>query len=129
MSDKDELRSLDAWIAINLFDKHEFKPHHINNSLCAFCNHGIEFKGHWNKDWQNISGSLPRYSTDPADAMQVLSRCVEEKRLAISISMRVASKTWTVFHGAYKAEAETLPLAICLFARALFSKAATYGTH
>jgi len=66
---------------------------------------------------------IPHYTTDPAAAMIVLEKCAE-KCLNLEIDFRKG--TWAVglwrIATPLEATAETLPLAICLFAKKLFSK-------
>lgn len=72
----------------------------------------------------------PNYSKNPAAAMQVLEKCAEKlDGFEVSIGLHVykASEPARFMvcssnHREFQSIAETLPLAICLFAKKLFSK-------
>lgn len=95
-----EMRELDAWIQTHVFNKPFEKPR-------------------------------PAYSTDPAAAMAVLRKCAQ-RAINVRISTPVEgdpgtwSASWAVGTGSavdgLAAKAETLPLAICRFAKELFKK-------
>lgn len=111
--DRNEMRELDAWIAENLFGgiHHQEKPYRegIDTSLLAM--------------WQGemdclVSGWRP--TTEPASAMLVLEkcRCVD----GVHLSPPSPDKICEIWGGGVRAYADTLPLAVCLFAKQLFSK-------
>jgi len=85
------------------------------NALNLFC---AEKVMGWTKLHKDMRWSP---ATDPAQAMRVLEKCLAEQSIAVSIC-KVPKKGWSVFHGAYRVEAETLPLAIVKFAEKIFSK-------
>jgi len=95
-----ELRELDAWIA--------FRVTKETVGLVQIRDPDISFLSH--------------YTTSPAAAMEVLKKCAEK---VDQISITVCG-TWAVCEGdgnnkdAIEAEAKTLELAICLFAKVLF---------
>jgi len=69
--------------------------------------------------------ACPEYTTDPALAMMVLEKCLRKRGQEISIETTHLGEPVTggEFHVATAydfATAETLPLAICLFAKELF---------
>ena len=108
-----ELRELDAWIAFNVMKW-----------------------GYSNFYWWNQGVILPitecpRFTTDPAAAMAVLKKCAEKCQHDVAIVSPVP-KMWKVGYVSWddetilgKEEAETLELAICLFAKALFEQKET----
>lgn len=125
MTDKElrELRELDAWIAEQVFGWHKFKPHRINNAFCTVCRkESGEAVDHYNAAFVMVSTTLPRYSTDPAAAMLVLEKC------AGRVGDTIRYRTLHGGHGLschelpFVVKAATLPLAICIFAKQLFSK-------
>jgi hypothetical protein len=75
---------------------------------------------------------IPLYTTDPAAAMEVLKKCAEHSDMPIEIDRKRDKKTgqWRVETGVVSQglvaisphENNTLELAICLFAKSLFSK-------
>jgi hypothetical protein len=69
----------------------------------------------------------PRYSTDRAAAMDVLKKCINKvTKDGKTLSIRESGDGYTIFcrdrYDQESAEAPTLELAICLFAKDLFSK-------
>lgn len=119
----EELRELDAWIALNLFGwRREVRERYAGvNTVEGF---GLNMHlplGHFEREFVP-AGQWPkvRYSTDPAAAMQVLEICAEIKLETIKIWM-TSSFEWCVSCGLH-ACANTLPLAICLLAKKLFRK-------
>lgn len=128
MSEK-ELRELDAWIAEHVMGWHKVKTGD-NKSLCSVCGNGFgERHKHYVPDFHSsTTGSVPFYHSDPAAAMQVLEKCVNElceqdQEETVSVGMEVpyfvVEKTNT--SKSMRVEASTLPLSICLFAKQLFS--------
>lgn len=137
-----ELRELDAWIDRELFAGGKF----VGLKKCGFwyrdgacgytsaaCDAG-RFTPEEAKKREYLRGEepvtihelpIPHYTTSPADAMRVLERCVDESPYG-SVTIYKAGDEWLieckdgeVFESAQE---NTLPLAICLFARKLFSK-------
>lgn len=126
-----ELRELDAWIAEHVMG-HKMTVFDDRPAVCV----GVSacFKG----EPLDVCKDVPSYSTDRAAAMQVLERCAEngilngEFKLPVSIFRRGDLK-WVVSQNfedeelesernCIVVEADTLPLAICLFAKELFGK-------
>ena len=109
-----ELRELDAWIAEHVFGA----TRAIDKGFaCGDCDdrHTVRF----NKDegWT----ACPLYTTDPAAAMQVLERCAEKLGFLPDIKKSRIGYAW--IYGGAASNADTLPLAICLFAKRLFGGA------
>ncbi len=112
-----ELRELDVWIAVNVFGwlygigksgKQCFWPPDCNTE---------KKRNKW------IYGiSVPSFTTDTAAAMQVLEKCITGHT---SIAINHGTTGWWVADCDKKkfwATGETLSLAICQFAKNLFSK-------
>lgn len=114
---KEEMRELDVFIAQKVFGKE------------------VDFVNQWIinrfKDGGRSVENLPQYTLDKAAAMQVLERCVKECwRKNHSDVVILGDKSFTVawrlddydYTTEHDSTAETLPLAICLFAKKLFSQ-------
>jgi|ERR1035437_1173552 hypothetical protein len=119
MKDK-ELRELGAWIAEHVMG---WKIHRRNTAHYVEANkiNDIDYFVAAPHDWSP--------TTDPAAAMMVLENCVEKlSSFDVCIWKGATSPFW--FCGEREntrditrfSKAETLPLAICLFAKKLFSK-------
>lgn len=105
-----ELRELDAWIACNLFGAKDIVWVQLWAEIgCPnepFQNHGAD--------------EIPYYTTAPAAAMEVMKKCLEKDSVGF----------WKKQHGYTvknhredcREQAPTLELAICLFAKKLFTK-------
>ncbi len=122
-----ELHELDAWIDGHIFGVK--KCHHIhtkrlkNSFLKVQC---LDCHGAFRDEGGTVNNGLRRYTTDPAAAMMVLKKCLarfdNESDDAIMIAL-VNGKPIVCSNEIQQGrEAETLPLAICLFAKQLFSK-------
>ncbi len=125
-----ELRELDEWIAMRIFGKYPLIAE------VKWRNEDGTPKG-WGQ-WGDIGGTngswpLPHYTTDKAAAMEVLERCIIEVNRHdlpdVIVVDRNPAKAWFVYlYGAVKRESKTISredtfeLAICLFAKQLFSK-------
>lgn len=95
-----EMRELDAWIARNLFEWD------YSNFM-------------WWKNHEIVAYNLPQFTISKADAMNVLEKCVEQSQL----TMQKPGTHWQIWNRVnHHVTAETLPLAICLFAKKLFSE-------
>lgn len=121
MNTKEELIDISYWVATNMFGKHAFEPHPINNALCEVCN----------LECRNEIHIWPHYARDPAAAMLVLEKCISSVGWSRIISFgSTADGSYFINHcdsepeseAFFGPEADTLPLAICLFARKLFEK-------
>jgi hypothetical protein len=112
-----ELRELDSYIAEHVFG---CKPHavkimdgrkHVRTEYHCRCE-TPHFKG-WNQPY--------KFTTDPAAAMMVLERCCEKQKLSIG----KCAGNWVVestHHSIFDFEWDkSLPLAICLLAKQLFT--------
>jgi len=151
MSDK-ELRELDAWIAEHVMDVKRFVGVKKRGYWYRPNAHGYtdrQAEAWWltrdeAKKHEYLRGdepvticefSTPLYTTDPAAAMQVLEKCVAELELKRAFPAIEKYSDLDGFQGwkvtalfsngnqqTFSEVAETLPLAICLFAKQLFSK-------
>lgn len=116
MSDR-ELKELDAWIDTFVFGNH----HHAFVSapgkaysikvLCGKCNRFPGALVHQNSQFN--------YTTDLAATMRVLEKCLQHPKQP-QITLISADGGFGVISG-HDTFAETLPLAICQFAKELFS--------
>lgn len=116
-----ELRELDAWIA----------EHVMGLKLC----HRIPAILQPDEYVLSIPSKIVRAkfssnetknfepTTNPADAMAVLMKCAEKTESSNCIHVGLLEKEWIVGHtfSNIGVEAQTLELAICLFAKKLFS--------
>lgn len=114
-----ELRRLDAWI-----DKHVMSP--TATLLASVGPEENARRANFVAGWVETPGSCPGYTTDGAAALLVLGKCAEREGVTVRASDR---NTWvasvTVDRGGASehlamAEAETLPLAVCLLATEMF---------
>lgn len=108
-------RELDVWIAENVMDKCEFEPHHTNNAICAKCGHDCSFEAH----------QFPSYSESASGALGVFEMCIafeSEGAGNDSIKIHGGISGYGITDGYVSSDGETLPLAICNFAKNLFSK-------
>lgn len=108
-----ELRELDVWIASYIF---MFYVHREGKVLYI-----STFQ---KPDWNNKSGLLPEYTTDPAVAMLVLEMCAVQYGELPRI--RHDRTHWVWANPKTRDEpyhvSDSLCIAICQFAKALFSK-------
>lgn len=124
-----ELRELDAWIK-----KHSrrYPNEHIESNV--FClrllgwkniRSGSKFGPLLTGELNGIGYNCPFIHRDPAAAMEVLKKCGEQDNGGVRLKQR-RDKTWIVCKDEdldpVWATAETLELAICLFANKLFSQ-------
>ena len=101
-----ELRELDAWIADNVMV--DWKPPIIPRDMS-----GNPFPG-----WD----AVPRFSRDDSPAFRILGKCVSDSEI---YGVTITKETWGFelkVGSRIIASAETLPLAICLLAKKLFTK-------
>jgi hypothetical protein len=71
----------------------------------------------------DICAEVPSYTTDPAAAMGVLKKCAHEHKDSIcGVSMWEVEGVWYVSRNRMRVKAETLELAIALFAKKFFTK-------
>ena len=124
-----ELRELDAWIAEHVmgfvrwnFNNQHDKFNYLEKSKERQCN--IRRKG-W-IDGNRLLDTFPRYSTDPAAAMDVLQKCCQSTAFPVQVGVKIdgfyCGENLTLNECAKEAGHPTLPLAICLFAKKLFGK-------
>ena len=142
MTDK-ELRELDAWIAEHVMHIPLFKEKEGGNNywFCPTCqkpipSEHVTFTEHHDERYGGCGVSVHEntyeYSptTDPAAAMMVLEKCCQKETdgmdgIEIDYSKDHPLGEWqigSVLNSNLHIESETLPLAICLFAKKLFSK-------
>ena len=108
---ENELRELDEWIAENVFGWRPYKKR-TDATWVHPPGHHASF------------GAWPRYTTDRAAAMEVLEKCVERcDAFETGLSMYIHPDGFAICCDLTNdIDAETLPLAICLFAQHLFKK-------
>lgn len=104
MSEKETIK-LDLWLAQNVV---KLPKRHLD-SLKMY---GVYFP------IERQSGSYFSPTTDAADAMKVLDKCLE-KASGIHIMRHPEGIEFVITAPGVQLRAETLPLAICLFARQL----------
>jgi len=105
-----EMRELDAWIAVNLFNAENdqnWQEFLIGNSPA------------WNKDGSDNCFSP---TTDPAAAMEVLKKCYDQPLSICTCKSPDGYKFWLPNGFSIALNAPTLELAICQFAKKLFTK-------
>ena len=122
-----ELRELDAWIAEKVMQMVRITDESFSNLITE----------HWiNQDGSKLKKFKP--TTDPAAAMMVLEKCAAKmkrgivgigspmQRQGVASVLPRETQGWSVgkigFPKNFDVEGETLPLAICLFAKQLFSE-------
>jgi len=116
MSEK-EMRELDEWIATRIFGWQKFREEEFPHR--TLWSEGDPGSRVWDEP--------DFYTTDPAAAMQVLEKCVEFGGVLVTRPFYHNEKKelWTIRDGEMgdmTEVGETLPLAICKFAKELFSK-------
>jgi hypothetical protein len=120
-----EKRELDAWIAVNIMKWQEVKPWDINPGHGQFViRHGVPVAP------PPIFKFEP--TTDPAAAMEVLKKCAAKLYPSDEVQIYGNDEDggYVIFSPETKdaegfvleSDAKTLELAICLFAKKLFSK-------
>jgi hypothetical protein len=119
-----ELRTLDAWLAVNLFGFARTRiPYHPSDNRVVdgaiYSPNGVHYDC-------GQSSYVPHYHSDPAAAMAVLERCVAHideqgtHQRAVEIDMKNGRfRVWARKDMVVDAASETLPLAIARFAKAL----------
>lgn len=128
-TETENLRELDCWIAEHLFGAKNIEWITLHSELGCPTEPFQDFGG---------GGEVFRYTTDPASSMLVLEKCAEsgvlngEFKVPVVIRRR-GDRQFVVSESSEDesedsersyivVEAETLPLAICKFARKIFSK-------
>jgi len=126
-------KELDKWIAKNVTLK---KPYKVAMALTSDESGIALIEGEligrsdveqYCKDYPKyhckIVDVYPEYTTDPAAAMEVLEKCYEKTNLSIcTCKSPDGYKFWLPNGFSIALNATTLELAICLFAKKLFSK-------
>lgn len=114
----EEMRALDAWIAEHVMN---YKRGHPGGSK----------EEYWQPPPYKFGvipfEKVPHFTTDPAAALEVLNGCIKSNHGRIMIEdfgKDVVVGFWNSDHEHFygEAQAKTLELAICKFAKALFSK-------
>lgn len=140
MSDT-ELRELDAWIAEHVMGwtvKSRTSPHSGSSREHFWFEPGNDIEPKYrgltytmspsgNVGGERCAPEIAHYTTDPAAAMWVLEKCCDDAPNAVEIihefnPWEVRTRKSNKPGDFLEVHAETLPLAICLFARKLFSK-------
>ncbi len=139
-----ELRELDAWIAENVMGWKWFRFRMKKTGTAKNAGKGYDRwqqlvqpndTWHLQPKWGAIHqpqgegnylevegrNDVPHYTTDPAAAMEVLKKCQSETTVIIYASGAQPMSSICDGNGILET-AETLELAICEFAKALFSK-------
>jgi len=126
------MRELDAWIAENVFGNFKVIKVSPRRWDCRYgitpeikdgVGYGPAFKSESEaRAMMLVAGHCKNYTTDPAAAMEVLKKCSTEKRITIAV-WRDAGNWYcnNATGGNFYGEADTLELAICLFAKQLFT--------
>ena len=116
-----EKRELDAWIEINIFGRDDVTIEPPQNGDV------------YRVGWDNTKRCVRNFTTEPAAAMVLLRQCNEEvsrrhitdPRIPFEIRIGFASlvkEHWVSWTPLIGGQSESLELAICLFARKLFTK-------
>ena len=119
-----ELRELDAWIALNVTKTLRKLSDEEYAAIVAWCEEANK-DPHPNLELttpRRYEGSCLKYTSDPAAAMEVLEKCAKQVGNVIEIFGN-NKDGWVVSgkNDAWESDADTLPLAICLFAKKLFT--------
>jgi hypothetical protein len=114
----ENLRELDAWIAVNVFGKKAISIHDKPPTK------GTE-DDYFIKEYLFISHSCPHYSTEGHHALLVLKKCAEIRQATIAGPTKYDK--WFVWSfnddaNLVRGEGETLEIAICDYAKLLYSK-------
>lgn len=133
---------LEIWIEENVFEsqawlekrgeythfiwqrKGEREPYYGSRDWEVHVKRFTKIKGSEFNPMKHVGHGFRRFTTDPAAAMAVLEKCCKDGVHCLRIEWcggkyQICDE---VNDGMRIAEAETLPLAICLFARQLFGK-------
>lgn len=109
-----ELRELDAWIAFHVTS--------VTTELVKIRKVDISF--------------FPHYTTDPAAAMQVLEKCAKNRAIVVNMEPNGKCQVAEAKRGTLglitfgmTVTCDTMPQAICWFAKQLFSQPPTKATH
>jgi hypothetical protein len=108
-----ELKELDAWIAENLFTWTNCRD-----------GYGDEVRYGGTESEQAVNLPFPHYTTDPVAAMSVLKKCLNRTNyftVGCDDGFFKIEASY-IDGGIVVTQAETIPLAICLFAKKLFAK-------
>jgi len=120
-----ELRELDAWIAEHLFGlKANIRLLGSTETAIGFTTNPYFLEGGHEIEAIKQYCAAPNYTTDPAAAMMVLERCYEKSPQLSFCTCKspYGYKFWLPNNYSIALNAETIPLAICQFAKNLFEK-------
>ncbi len=121
-----ELSELNAWIAEHVMGWAECKVYELG-STCGIESHFVIMGGIVHR-WAPVDWPAFEPTTDPAASMLVLEKCLSKLGNDQSISLCLIDKGHNImavdnsFKIFAEADGSNLPLAICLFAKHLFSK-------
>lgn len=131
---KKELRELDAWIAEHVMGYLWLWRIHYGDPLKAIFK-SAESASEYANDWQEVTESnnpknrfagwnsnVPFYTTDPAAAMEVLKKCLDFTWIGFGKKLTSENLYSLTDRMIIDSKSETLELAICLFAKKLFTK-------
>lgn len=132
----EQMRELDEWLAEYVFGWHRQRFDNGStrfNTLVPEKFRADKYRKHGWLDGNPHIQRFPRYTTDPAAALEVLKKCAETFRDVICIYQCLQSDSWdisaTVFGGEDEEDsreinvsAPTLELAIALFAKQIYSR-------
>lgn len=135
-----ELRDLDAWIAQHVMDDSKLvglkkRGYWYRPKACGYTDRESEagrftIEEAKKREYPHDEPvtihkfSVREYTTDPAAAFAVLEKCAEREAEANMDGVQIdkIGIGWLVPTNDVDADAETLPLAICRFARKIFEK-------
>lgn len=121
----EQKRELDCWIAENVMGlvsvgkDAEMRERWLTKEINAVIN-----RISYDELRRHYLYAVPKFTTSPADAMAVLQVC--SKKVPLHLEVGCSGEHWFVGRPDQDASetvmASTLPLAICLFAKALYGK-------
>lgn len=124
-ANENETRELDAWIAEHVMGW-TWEDYDDNNGKYLLSTDGFNYGvQHWNNHPPTYMNFLPRYTSNPGAAMGVLEKCIAKSMPCFQDSgggnIRIFAHDG-LDGEEFSVEAKTLPLAICLFAKELFTQ-------
>lgn len=125
----EQMRELDAWIAEHLtkcamvekISPRRYKARYHLDKIPG----GVGCSGFKSVEdaWNYLTNQIPHPSTDKSEAFWVLEKCHE--KVGFGIITQSTATGWSIrfaINGQNDVHGDTLPIAICLFAKKLFSK-------
>lgn len=132
------MRELDAWICEHVFGWHRQKfdnGHSKSNHLVPNKFRADKYRKHGWHDGMDLMNGFPNYSKEISSSMEVFKVCVdrlENERGFTAVEKysdlegfqgwKVSALFYVANHGTFRTVQQTLPLAICVFAKQLFSQ-------